>query len=49
LLLIYSEAGMFNAIMSFPADYPQLPPKLRFTTPSAPTTHPPRFLLAQLT
>jgi hypothetical protein len=24
---------MFNAIMTFPANYPDMPPKLKFTTP----------------
>lgn len=26
------EGGFFNAIMTFPDDYPNMPPKLRFTT-----------------
>ncbi|CAO3563188.1 unnamed protein product [Mortierella alpina] len=28
----YSEGGFFRAIMTFPPEYPLLPPKLRFTT-----------------
>ena len=28
----YSEGGFFNAIMSFPQDYPNNPPTVRFTT-----------------
>eukprot|EP01122_Echinamoeba_exundans_P001298 TRINITY_DN1137_c0_g1_i2.p1 TRINITY_DN1137_c0_g1~~TRINITY_DN1137_c0_g1_i2.p1 ORF type:complete len:178 (-),score=48.10 TRINITY_DN1137_c0_g1_i2:77-589(-) len=27
------EGGMFNAIMTFPPNYPDMPPKLKFTTP----------------
>jgi len=27
-----SEGGFFRAIMTFPQDYPLMPPKLRFTT-----------------
>lgn len=27
-----SEGGFFNAIMSFPQDYPNNPPTVRFTT-----------------
>ncbi|EFC43278.1 predicted protein [Naegleria gruberi] len=27
------EGGMFRAIMTFPEDYPNSPPKLQFTTP----------------
>lgn len=27
-----SENGMFNAILSFPKDYPMMPPKMKFTT-----------------
>eukprot|EP01121_Diplochlamys_sp_Union-15-3_P000604 TRINITY_DN1051_c0_g2_i1.p1 TRINITY_DN1051_c0_g2~~TRINITY_DN1051_c0_g2_i1.p1 ORF type:complete len:170 (-),score=19.76 TRINITY_DN1051_c0_g2_i1:80-589(-) len=26
------EGGMFNAILTFPPDYPNMPPKMRFTT-----------------
>lgn len=28
----FYEGGMFNAIMTFPKNYPDLPPKLRFTS-----------------
>lgn len=32
LNLWYSEGGFFNAIMSFPSDYPNSPPTVRFTS-----------------
>nr|KJB55828.1 hypothetical protein B456_009G100700 [Gossypium raimondii] len=28
----FSEGGFFNAIMSFPPDYPNSPPTMKFTT-----------------
>ena len=31
IIIIYSEGGFFNAVMSFPRDYPNNPPTVRFT------------------
>jgi ubiquitin-conjugating enzyme E2 G1 len=33
LTAIYSEGGFFKARLSFPPEFPLLPPKMRFITP----------------
>ena len=33
LLSIISEGGFFKARLTFPKDYPQMPPTMRFTSP----------------
>lgn len=32
LIILFSEGGFFRALMTFPQDYPLMPPKLKFTT-----------------
>lgn len=45
--LCCSEGGFFNAILSFPADYPQNPPTCKFTSdmwhPNGEDPPPPRL------